>query len=265
MNYMGKLVGGLLGLATGRLWMVAIGIFLGHQFDRGFAQRYARFQTQGEGALALPEGFARVLFEVMGHLAKADGQVTEDEIRAARALMHRLNMGPAQIQSAIQWFAAGKQPGYSLHANLRELRARYARRPELRSLFVRLLMEVSLSKSRLQQVERNLLWSVCKELDISRVELAQVEAMLRAQRGFRRSPEGNADTVKVRRAYQTLGVEHSATNEEIKKAYRRLMNKHHPDKLVGSDPEPAVMDEAKRVTREVRGAYDLLKTRRAIR
>lgn len=265
MSYVGKIIGGLLGLATGRLWMVIIGIFLGHQFDRGFAARYARFQTQGEGALALPEGFARVLFGAMGHLAKVDGQVTEDEIRATRALMHRLNMGPGQIRSAIGWFNDGKQSSYSLHANLRELRARYARRPELRSLFVRLLMEVSLSKQRMQQVERNLLWSVCKELDISRVELAQIEAMLRAQRGFRRSPEGGADTLKVRRAYQTLGVGQEATNAEVKKAYRRLMNKHHPDKLAGSDPEPAVLDEAKRMTREVRAAYDLLKTRRAIR
>jgi DnaJ like chaperone protein len=265
MNFVGKIIGGLAGLATGRIGFVILGIVLGHQFDRGFSTRYANFKTQGESQLTLPEGFARALFQVMGRLAKADGVVTEDEIRAARALMHRLNMGPAQIRMAIGWFNEGKDPAYPLSSNIRELRARHARRPELRSLFVRLLMEVSLAKSRLQQVERTILWSICKELDISRVEFAQLEAMLRAQRGFRHSPQGDADSAKVARAYQTLGVDKSATNAEVKKAYRRLMSRHHPDKIAGDNPGDAVIGEAEKMTREVRSAYELLKMRRAIR
>ena len=265
MYYWGKLVGGLAGLATGRFLFVALGVLLGHQFDRGITARYSLFRTQGETTFTLPEGFARVLFEVMGHLAKSDGRVTEDEIRAARALMHRLNMGPAQIRDAVDWFTAGKRSGYPLIATIRELGARYARRPELRSPYVRLLMEVSLSKKRLHKAERRILWNICQELDISRVELAQVEAMLRAQRGFRKSPQGGADTAKVNGAYLTLGVDKSATNAEVKKAYRRLMNKHHPDKISSSNPSGAVLDEAERQTREIRTAYELLKVRRSIR
>ena len=89
--------------------------------------------------------------------------------------------------------------------------------------------------------------------------------MLRAQRGFRQSPQGDADAAKVRGAYTTLGVDQAATNADIKKAYRRLMSKHHPDKLSGSNPDATMVDEAERQTREVRAAYELLKTRRAIR
>jgi DnaJ like chaperone protein len=265
MNYWGKIIGGLVGLATGRPLIVLLGILLGHQFDRGFRDRISQFRAQGQGTFTLPEGFARALFQAMGHIAKSDGRVTDDEIRAARALMHRLNMGPAQIQSAIGWFREGKDAGFPLLARMRQLRAQHARQPELRSLFVRLLMEVSLSKNRLQQVERNILWSICKELDISRVELAQVEAMLRAQRGFRRSPQGDTDAARVSHAYGTLGVDKTATNAEVKKAYRRLMNKHHPDKIAASNPAAAVVDEAERQTREIRSAYELLKTRRSIR
>lgn len=265
MNYWGKIIGGLAGLATGRLMFVLLGVLLGHQFDRGFAERLSRFTAPRRGTFTLPEGFAGALFQVMGHLAKVDGKVTEDEIRAARALMHRLNMGPSQIRHAIAGFTAGKQKDFPLQATLRQLRSQYARRPELRSLFVRLLMEVSLAKNRLQQVERNVLWNICRELDISRVELAQVEAMLRAQRGFRRSPQGGADAARVTGAYQSLGVEPTATNAEIKKAYRRLMNKHHPDKIAATNPAAAVIDAAERQTREIRTAYELLKTRRAIR
>lgn len=265
MNYWGKIIGGFAGLATGRLMFVLLGVILGHQFDRGFAARFSRFNTQGQGMFSLPEGFARTLFQVMGHLAKADGQVTDDEIRAARALMHRLNMGPAQIRSAISGFAAGKHPDFPLRETIRQLRTQCRRRPELRSLFVRLLMEVSLSKNRFQQVERHILWTICKDLNISRVELAQLEAMLRAQRGFRKSPQGDLDAIRVSSAYRSLGMDQSATNAEIKKAYRRLMSKHHPDKIAATNPAEAVLNEAERQTREIRSAYELLKTRRAIR
>jgi len=265
MNYWGKIIGGLAGLATGRPLLMLLGIFLGHQFDRGFAKRFSPFRTAGQGSFTLSDGFARALFQVMGHMAKSDGRVTDDEIRAARALMHRLNMGPTQIRRAIGWFAEGKQAGFPLQATVRQLREQYARQAELRSLFVRLLMEVALSKNRVQRVERIILWGICKELDISRVELAQIEAMLRAQRGFRKSPQGDSDAAKVSRAYGTLGIDRSATNAEVKKAYRRLMNRHHPDKIAAHNPDPAVLDEAERQTRKIRTAYDLLKTRRSMR
>ena len=106
---------------------------------------------------------------------------------------------------------------------------------------------------------------MCVELEIGRVELAQLEAMIRAQKGFRRSPAGDADAARVSAAYESLGVKRDASNDEIKKSYRRLMNRNHPDKILSTNPDAAVLAEAQRRTREVRVAYELLKARRAIR
>ena len=142
-------------------------------------------------------------------------------------MMHRLSMGAPQIRQAIGWFDSGKAKTFPLLETIRKLRRNSARQPKLRGLLVRFLMEVSLSKASLHQHERTLLWTICRELDIGRVELAQLEAMLRAQRGFRKSPAGNADAARVREAYATLGVDRSSTNAEIKKAYRRLMSRNH--------------------------------------
>jgi len=267
MQYWGKVVGALAGLATGRSWMVLIGVVLGHQFDRGFADRFTKFGADvSNGRLEqLSAQFVQSLFRTMGHLAKVDGRVSEDEIRAARALMHRLGLGPVETRQAIAWFEAGKEAGFPLQSTLRKLRAESARKAETRMLFLRLLMEVALSKPTLHQRERAALWTICTELDIGRVELAQLEAMLRAQRGFRRSAAGDADARRVDAAYTTLGIEKSSTNDEIKKAYRRLMNKNHPDKIVADNPDKAAISEAERRTREVRGAYEMLKARRSIR
>ena len=271
--YWGRIIGTFVGAVVGvllvspvlKILSVAAGYFLGRQFDRGFAAQRHAFDGLGAGSGRLSEDYVRALFLCMGHLAKADGRVTEREIRAARLIMHRLDLTPAQVRKAIHWFDEGKRPEFPLVQTVRELRRVHARRAEQRTLFVRLLLEVLLAGSRLRARERTLIWTVCTELDIGRVELAQLEAMILAQRGFRRSPAGSADTARLRRAYATLGVQESSTNEEIKRAYRRLMNRNHPDKIASSNPDESAVADAERRTREIRGAYEMLKARRSIR
>lgn len=255
----------MLGLATTKPLLGLVGLIIGHQFDRGFATFQRGFDDQGGTVGSFGDGYVRVLFRTAGHLAKVDGRVSEDEIRAARSVMHRLGLGPQQVRYAINWFNEGKEPAYQLVQGVRELRRVHARNADQRTIFVRLLLEVALAKKRVQPAERAMIWTVCTELDIGRVELAQLEAMIRAQKGFRHSPAGDADAARIRSAYETLGVGADATNKEVKTAYRRLMNRNHPDKLSASDPGPEVIAEAERRTREVRTAYELLKARRAIR
>ena len=55
-----------------------------------------------------------------------------------------------------------------------------------------------------------MIWTICTELDIGRVELAQLEAMIRAQKGFKRSPAGDADAARVRgpmRPWASIGCQ----------------------------------------------------------
>lgn len=263
--YWGKIIGTLLGLVTLKPWFALLGLILGHQVDRFLVAQFRSFEAHSSPAGRLPEEYLKPLFQTMGHVAKIDGRVSEAEIRAARAVMHRLGLGPAKVRNAINWFDDGKRDGFPLIQTIRQLRRVAARRPELRVLFVRLLLEVVLAKDRLHQKERAAIWTVCTELDIGRVDLAQLEAMIRAQKGFRRSPAGDADRQRIRKAYRTLGIEESASNDDIKKAYRRAMNKSHPDKIASSNPGKEVVAEAEKRTREIRGAYEMLKARRSIR
>lgn len=265
MPYWGKVLGVVAGLATGRPLFALLGLALGHQFDRGFADRFTRVGDDGARLERLPAAYLEALFKTMGHVAKADGRVSEHEIRAARALMHRLNLRPQELRRAIDWFQQGKAPGFPVAAAVRAMRRDTGRSVGMRRLFVQLLLEVALSKGSLHRSERNLLWSVCNELDIGRVEFVQLEAMLRAQRGFRSSPQGNRDARRLESAYATLGVEQSASNDEIKTAYRRLINRNHPDKLSGSDPDAGQIAAAQKRTRDIRSAYEMLKVRRSIR
>lgn len=235
------------------------------QFYRGFRKSVRTFERQGESIASVSDEFVRALFSTMGHLSKSDGRVSEDEIRAARLIMHRLGLSPALVRRAVGWFDDGKSPGFPLVQTVREVRRVSGRSSAKRVLFMRLVLEVVLAKDALRKEERSMIWTICTELDIGRVELAQLEAMIRAQKGFKRSPAGDADAARLRNAYESLGVNSKTSNDDIKTAYRRLMNKNHPDKISGSNPGPDVIAEAERRTREVRTAYEMLKARRSIR
>jgi len=263
----GKLLGTVAGLATGKPWLALIGLVLGHQFDRGFAERVSSGQeaVDDRALKHVPEYFTRALFQTMGHVAKSDGRVSEEEIRAARSLMSRLHMSPAQARQAIEWFESGKERTFPLLATLRQFRRDSAANVDLASLFIRLLLEVSLSKPSLSQRERSMLWTVCTELDLSRVELAQLEALMRARRGFGKANGRTQVAGSIGEAYEKLGVTAAASNDEIKTAYRRLMNRNHPDKIAASKPAPAELAAAERRTRDIRNAYELLKVHRSIR
>jgi DnaJ like chaperone protein len=65
-------------------------------------------------------------------------------------------------------------------------------------------------------------------------------------------------------AYQTLEVEPAITNEELTRAYRRLMSRHHPDKLKANGLPDSMQEHAKQRTQAIREAYELLKEQRRI-
>jgi len=66
----------------------------------------------------------------------------------------------------------------------------------------------------------------------------------------------------VQNAYGVLGVSSSATDAEVKKAYRKLMSEHHPDKLVSKGLPEEMMQIAKEKAQEIQTAYDVVRKAR---
>ncbi len=267
MNWIGKAVGGVLGFALGGgLLGGLLGLFIGHQVDRGLDQgaQGAFSKRRSFDPAPTREAFFKATFSVMGHLAKADGRVSEEEIRAARSVMHQMNLSPEQVQAAIRLFTQGKDAGFPLEHTLAALRQACHGRRDLLRAFVEIQMQAVLTSGQISRRDRELLWRVSHELGVSRVELAQIEALLRARSwagGQRGSPAG----VPVGDSYKVLGVGTDATDAEVKKAYRRLMNQHHPDKLVARGLPESMMQVSKEKTREIRAAYDTIKKARGMR
>ena len=70
---------------------------------------------------------------------------------------------------------------------------------------------------------------------------------------------------ELEQAHKALGIEPNSSDREVKTAYRRLMNQHHPDKLVAKGLPDSMLEMAKERTREIRAAYDMIKKNRNIR
>ena len=257
----GKIGLGLLGFLVGGPVGALLGVALGHQLDRGLAARPRAVPGQD-----VREVFFRTTFLAMGHLAKADGRVSEGEIQAARAIMHQMGLGPEDVRLAIEFFSEGKNPRLDLDSHLAQLAAQGRRQSELMRAFMELQLEVALAEGNIGSTERSLLWHMAETLGVGRVEFAQLEALVRARRGFAGSRrQSHGKDAELAAAYRVLGVGQDASDRDVKQAYRRLMNRHHPDKIAARGLPDSMMESAKARTREIRAAWDLVKENRGLR
>jgi len=258
MNWTGKLVGAIIGSMAGPVG-AAVGLFLGHQFDRGVGG-IRRVSFDGVGQV-----FFETTFAVMGHVAKADGRVSEAEIEAARGIMARMRLDPGQVQQAIRLFNSGKHPDWPMQRELGRLREALGARHTLRRAFLEIQMEAALADGQLNAARRDALWRVASSLDLGRVEMAQIEALLRFGRGSQARQPGASPQASAAEAYRVLGLEPQASDADIKLAYRRLMNQHHPDKLRARGMPESMIPVAETKTREIRSAWETLRAARGMR
>ena len=268
MSWWGKLLGGTFGyLLAGPLGAV-VGAALGHNFDRGLsASIRAHFEPGAQERVQTV--FFTALFSVMGYLAKADGRVSEDEIEVARDVMRRMNLNDDMRRAAIRLFDQGKQPDFPLADILSQFRQECQRRRNLMQMFLEILLHAGYADGKLNSAERGVLEQVRQQLGFSVHEYKHIEALVRNARhfgggGFAQEPPLSPQA-SLHEAYEILGVKTDASDGEVKKAYRRLMSQHHPDKLVAKGLPEEMMKLATEKTQEIKMAYELIKTNRAHR
>ena len=113
----GKLIVGLLGMLIGGPIGLAIGVLIGHFLDRGVerVQSFNPFRPYRPGEREeVQEALFSAVFSIMGHLAKADGRVSEQEIGQAEAIMSRMQLNDEQRRRAQEAFRHGKDDDFPL-------------------------------------------------------------------------------------------------------------------------------------------------------
>lgn len=273
MSITGKLVGAVIGLLLFRSpWGAIIGLILGHFYDQSVVS--VRRTGGGAGVLEIGERFFTATFEVMGHVAKADGRVSEAEIAAARKVMAELRLNGAQIHAAIAHFTRGKGQDFDLQTTMQEFAEACVNRPDLVRVFLEVQVRAALEGVDMKGPAALAIQKVADLLDVSRLELAHMEAVLRLRReqfkAGARNGNGNGSAgqapprsgMQLSAAYQILETDPKATDEQVAKAYRRQLSKHHPDKLKANGLPESMLEHAKQRTQQIIEAYELIKSTR---
>jgi DnaJ like chaperone protein len=262
MAWVGKAIGSVVGFVTAGPIGSLLGLLVGHQFDQGYGT-YGTVLGEHRATGEIQSQFFETTFAVMGHIAKVDGRVSEQEIRMARGVMHAMHLTPEQVQAAIGHFTHGKRSDFPLQDRVERLQRALSRRPDLARAFVDIQLQALIGAHSLGAAERSLLWRVAEGLGVGRAELAGLEAQARA-RSQQHAKPGTAE-LGLDDAYRILGVLATAADKDIKTAYRRLMNRHHPDKLVARGLPESMSHVAQQRTQEIRAAYERIKAARNFR
>jgi DnaJ like chaperone protein len=253
MQWFGKGIGGLIGTLVAGPFGTVLGVLLGHQWDEN---------KSGGSAREISRLFFETTFEVMGQVAKVDGRVSEDEVRIARLIMRGMRLSDEQVQAAIEHFTRGKRADYPLDARLGALLAQIGGRTVLARAFVQIQLQAAIGAGEVGPEKRRMLGRTATALGVSRAELAELEAVVR---GAAHGAGQASPTLSLEAAYRVLGVSAQASNDEVKTAYRRLMNQHHPDKLVARGLPKSMIGVAEQKTHEVRTAYERIKAQRGFK
>ena len=282
MQFIGKIVGFFLGYQIFHSFFGALfGAFLGHLADKKLYELGSVRSTIFGKNLTRQSLFTQTTFAVLGHIAKAKGRVTEDDIHLARQLMARLKLDAANQQLAQQAFTLGKESDFPLRQVIQEFREACGQRADLLRFFVEVQMQAAVQDGELDSNEQQILFTIAETLGMSRFQFERMIAMVMAaqqfrsgnfyqeyhyqQNGSQQSQQGsyggyrqanNAPSIEA--AYNVLGVSASDDQNTVKRAYRKLMNEHHPDKLAAKGLPDEMMELAKEKAQQIQAAYDLI-------
>ena len=287
----GKLLGGAFGFMIGGPIGAVLGAALGHSFDKGMQLQLEHDVSEEDlppgDAERIKMAFFTATFSVMGYIAKADGRVDKSEIALAEALMSQMNLDSELRTAAIKLFNEGKEDSFDAEALVLQFRQECQRRTNLYRMFVEILIQAALADGVMSTDEEAALLKVAAVLGFSEYSFRQLEMLVRfsmgadqaggtgqgygagegtgpraGQRrgagGRRQSPAGPV-RLSVGDAYKALGVTSSDDKATVKRAYRRLMSQHHPDKLVSKGLPEEMIKLATDKTQHIQKAYERIK------
>ena len=260
--WFGKLIGGMLGFILFHNPLgVILGIFVGSFFDRGYANTLRNAQGAHSQTQTI---FFRATFQVMGHIAKADGQVSKKEINIVEDVMRRMNLNATQRQLAIAFFNEGKDPNFVLENVVTELQAHLHNQRILKQFFIEIQFQIAAAEGSISQNARTILSHLCQRLNVAPI-FEQFEHIFRGgqhQQHHQQYQQHRPPPHRLQDDYDLFKLKPDCTEKELKHAYRRAMSQNHPDKLIAQGLPEEMIKLATEKTQRFQAAYETIRKAR---
>ncbi|MCB1583494.1 MAG: co-chaperone DjlA [Marinicella sp.] len=271
---MGIIIGSILGFKFGGWFGMLLGAWVGYSIEQKISG-----PVHGEGKKQTQESFFNALFLTMGKIAKIDGKVSTSEINRAEGIMQHMKLNHEMRQKAIDLFSKGKDPAYHIDGALRQF-GQFARRSlSLKQIFLEMLIDVAEADGKISPPEQALLQQVCQQIGypvqmlIAMMKMRgfasggyqqhQSDSWQGRSNGGSRQHRHQRQTAQNRSApfnpYHVLGVDQTDNKATVRRAYKRLMSQHHPDKLIAKGLPPEMMKVAEEKAKQVQLAWEKVK------
>jgi DnaJ like chaperone protein len=197
--------------------------------------------------------FATAVIVLGAKLAKVDGVVTRDEVRAFKRVFR---IDDAEVGDVARIYNQAKTSAQGFEPYARQISALFGHDPFLLEELLTGLFEVARSDGELNPAEVDFLRRVAAifGFDIGAFE------MIRARFSATARNLSGADD-----AYAVLGLTRSASDDEIKSTYRKLVREHHPDRLVAKGMPEEFVERANKTLAAINAAYDRIEKERNLK
>jgi len=239
----GKWIGGGLGWAVGGPIGAIFGFVVGSIFD-GSTTEIQTGRSSGYSGRTTTGGYVMSLLVLVAAVMKADGKVLKSELDYVKKFLVQ-NFGEASAREGIKMLRDILTQTIPVNAVCSQIKQNmnYSARLQL----LHFLFGIAQADGHVDENERKLIETIARQMGIGNSDFESIQAM------FVRNIDAD---------YKILEITPGASNEKLKKAYRRMAMKYHPDKVshLGNDFQKAAKEKFQMVNR----AYENIKKERKI-
>jgi DnaJ like chaperone protein len=260
--FFGKAIVGLIGLAAAGFVGLILGLLIGHLLDRTLLRTF-HFGS-AEKIERIRNSFFETTFLLLGYLSKVDGRVSQSETDYADRIIAQMALSTEQGQHAIELFRQGAGSAFELEQVVSQFVHSCGPQQLPQQTLLLFLISLAQAEHGIVPSEQAALVRIARLIGVDAAQLATLLRMANAQQQFHQHSPQSATSIED--AYAALGVHSSASDKEVKRAWRKRMSENDPDRLIAKGVPEEMTKVATERAQEIRTAYEMIEqTRPAMR
>ena len=174
-------------------------------------------------------------------------------------------MSAAQRQRGIDLFRQGSASDFQVEPAVSAFVQTCGPQRQLQQTLMLFLITMALADHKIDPAEHDALARIATLMGLGLAQLEQLLRMAQAQEHFHGKGGYTAQPgTSLEDAYAALGITAGVSDKDLKRAYRKLMSEHHPDKLIAKGVPEDMIKLATERSQEIQAAYEMIRKSRGI-